>query len=624
MPRPPAPVPPRQCDVKEDSTGDRVNHEVPPPSSCPSLAEQIDESTLPSPIPEAPPPLQDAKAEEARGVDEVQGDAMSVVLKGMAQLQGLVSEMSTSPKQSEKPESVKPGVSSLPELPTPGAESCLLFSDWIHNSRPPLSDISDTSEELWEGVLNEASTWYAKYLQLDPLSRLVFQPEPSEFLNKPKWSRVSRRIETMILAALPATVRQEVGKLHAQLLSELEMIGCKKGSDCNFEHSWSAIPFEDRKGRCKTCGAKGHKAQECKAGMKEGEAKAKGKGSMKGAPKAAVEAISAVPTPPPPPAADSQQQIKSMLADAALILQQAMPQREGAVSGEGATQGVPIAGPPKAPSAGVAQGTPVTLASLSAQLDSLRAMTREYEAKMMRFEEERVKVEAVALLDSGATHPVVPFSGDMSGLQKVPVTLAGESKEEWYRTKGGTLVVPPRDPSAEDQALSLIAELEDKRLQLFKNDIQDLESRMELVSAPLDPTEALRQYAVSGERPEDNPFRRWAEERQIQTASKNAGVEDLFEEVLQRDPSPVRLLSRDQMFIPREEEDEVGVWEDEWVPFEVHQAKAQVLSAEIQDERVMKVDDEFFTPNVEGLDSGLTGVVGTVWRGKQLVEDDHI
>ncbi|CAE7268499.1 GIP [Symbiodinium microadriaticum] len=540
MPRPPAPVPPRQCDVKEDSTGDRVNHEVPPPSSCPSLAEQIDESTLPSPIPEAPPPLQDAKAEEARGVDEVQGDAMSVVLKGMAQLQGLVSEMSTSPKQSEKPESVKPGVSSLPELPTPGAESCLLFSDWIHNSRPPLSDISDTSEELWEGVLNEASTWYAKYLQLDPLSRLVFQPEPSEFLNKPKWSRVSRRIETMILAALPATVRQEVGKLHAQLLSELEMIGCKKGSDCNFEHSWSAIPFEDRKGRCKTCGAKGHKAQECKAGMKEGEAKAKGKGSMKGAPKAAVEAISAVPTPPPPPAADSQQQIKSMLADAALILQQAMPQREGAVSGEGATQGVPIAGPPKAPSAGVAQGTPVTLASLSAQLDSLRAMTREYEAKMMRFEEERVKVEAVALLDSGATHPVVPFSGDMSGLQKVPVTLAGESKEEWYRTKGGTLVVPPRDPSAEDQALSLIAELEDKRLQLFKNDIQDLESRMELVSAPLDPTEALRQYAVSGERPEDNPFRRWAEERQIQTASKNAGVEDLFEEVLQRDPSPVR------------------------------------------------------------------------------------
>ncbi|CAE7449099.1 unnamed protein product, partial [Symbiodinium necroappetens] len=472
-------MPPRQIEVNDGSNGDQVGYEAAPPNSRPSLAEQIG-SVVPSPLPEAPPPPQDGKTEEARGVDEVQGDAMNVVLKGIAQLQGLVSEMSTSPKQSEKPESVKPGVSNLPELPTPGAESCLLFSDWIHNSRPPLSDISDTSEELWEGVLNEASTWYAKYLQLDPLSRLVFQPEPSEFLNKPKWSRVSRRIETMILAALPATVRQEVGKLHAQLLSELEMIGCKKGNDCNFEHSWSAIPFEDRKGRCKTCGAKGHKAQECKAGMKEGEAKAKGKGGMKGSPKAAVEAISVVPTPPPPPAADSQQQIKSMLADAALILQQAMPQREGAVTGEGATPGVPIASPPKAPSSGVAQGTPVTLASLSAQLDSLRAMTREYEAKMMRFEEERVKVEAVALLDSGATHPVVPFSGDMSGLQKVPVTLAGESK---------------------DQALSLIAELEDKRLQLFKSDVQELESRMELVSAPLDPTEALRRYAVSGKRP---------------------------------------------------------------------------------------------------------------------------
>ena len=738
LPRPPAPVPLRQVEFNDGSKGEWVDYEAAPNNPRPSLTEQIG-CVAPSPLTEAPPPPQDGKAEEARGVDEGQGDAMNVVLKGIAQLQGLVSEMSTSPKQGEKPESVKPGVSSLPELPTPGAESCLLFSDWIHNSRPPLSDISDTSEELREGVLNEASTWYAKYLQLDPLSRLVFQPEPSEYLNKPKWSRVSRRIETMILAALPATVKQEVsasrvsgllavmcklyviyapggiterelglrhiqeppactgvvetieglrkwkrwclrmselggtlpdpalqvkaltkltrstlqthpdvsfrvnlvrhtlqvnvnptsekvGKLHAQLLSELEMIGhrgqplkdadrplapapqappakvkgveaaeaspkapkppksapkapslpkpsspdgspngktlctfylsptgCKKGNDCNFEHSWSAIPFEDRKGRCKTCGAKGHKAQECKAGLKEGDAKAKGKGGIKGSPKAAVEAISVAPTPPPPPAPDSQQQIKSMLADAALILQQAMPQREGAVTSEGATTGVPIASPPKAPSSGVAQGTPVTLASLSAQLDSLRAMTREYEAKMMRFEEERVKVEAVALLDSGATHPVVPFSGDMSGLQKVPVTLAGELKEEWYRTKGGTLVVPPGDPSEdkvkpqtiiplgalvenlgcsinwskrgglkvrhpalgmlrtgvgrntcpfvqEDQALSLIAELEDKRLQLFKSDVQELESRMELVSAPLDPTEALRRYAVSGNR----------------------------------------------------------------------------------------------------------------------------
>ena len=402
---------------------------------------------------------------EARALQPKQDDVMNVVLKGIAQLQDVVTELSASPKQGERPEAIKPGVTNLPELPLPGPESCLLFSDWIHNSRPPLSDVSDTSEELWEGVLSEAGMWYSNYLKLDPLSRLVSKPEPSEYLRRPRWARVSRRIETMILAALPSGVRQEVSasrvsgllalvcrlyvvyapggiserelglrhiqdppsctgvpetieglrkwkrwcvrmselggtlpdaalqvkaltkltknalqgypdisfrvnlvrhnlqvdvnpdqdkiqKLHAQLLSEFEMIGhrtpaakdqerpqsvpspppqakvkgveaqepqatapkppkapkqppkppppvktasaegavqgkppctfyvsptgCKKGVDCNFEHNWSSIPFEDRKGRCKSCGAKGHKSSECKAGMKEGEPKGEG------------------------------------------------------------------------------------------------------------------------------------------------------------------------------------------------------------------------------------------------------------------------------------------------------------------------------------------------------------
>ena len=50
---------------------------------------------------------------------------------------------------------------------------------------------------------------------------------------------------------------------------------------------------------------------------------------------------------------------------------------------------------------------------------------------------------AEALLDSGATHAVVPYKHGMTNLEPVPVTLAGDSKDEWYRTEGGTLVVPP-------------------------------------------------------------------------------------------------------------------------------------------------------------------------------------
>ena len=66
-------------------------------------------------------------------------------------------------------------------------------------------------------------------------------------------------------------------------------------------------------------------------------------------------------------------QIKSMLADAARFLQQAIPEAPAVEQ----VSPTPIAAPPQ-PSASKAapavQGTPVTLASLSAQLESLRAM----------------------------------------------------------------------------------------------------------------------------------------------------------------------------------------------------------------------------------------------------------
>ena len=97
------------------------------------------------------------------------------------------------------------------------------------------------------------------------------------------------------------------------------------------------------------------------------------------------------------------------------------------------------------------QGTTVTLASIQAQLENLRAATREHEAKAnirvvtldtLEDIDNRI-VKAVALLDSGATHAVIPFRDSLTNLEKVPVTLAGDAKQEWMRTAGGTLVVPP-------------------------------------------------------------------------------------------------------------------------------------------------------------------------------------
>ena len=282
-----------------------------------------------------------------------------------------------------------------------------------------------------------------------------------------------------------------------------------------------------------------------------------------------------------------------MLADAARILQQAMP--DGPPPEAPIVQAIPISSPCPQP-AGVnnnqpsaqAQGGPVTLASLSAQLEMLRGMSRDHEIRGVSYEdtvgkepagfglrtlqeeialcesrilafhstkddEQRI-AKALALLDSGATHAVVPFSPELGELQRVPVTLAGDSKQEWLKTKGGTLVVPPPKASCgskgnpqtivplgslveslgcsltwskrkglrithptlgvlrtdlsnnhcpllqEDQAMTLISELEARRLEDFRERVQDLECQIESIDSPPDPTHTLRKCVLSGDR----------------------------------------------------------------------------------------------------------------------------
>ena len=499
----------------------------------------------------------------------------------MAQLQGVVAGLANSPKADSKHEAIKPGVTSLPELPMPGPEACLLFSDWLHASKPALSDVSDSSEVLWDLVMKEAQAWYAKYLKLDAIARLTTKPTPSEDILQTRWTRVSRRIETMVLAAAPAPVREElsaarvtgllavvarlfviyspgglgereiglrniqdpspgvgvrdsidllrkwkrwcdrmselggtlpdpalrvkaldritravlqtypevafrvnltraalqidsvpdgdkVAQLHAQMQAELESLhhrsvpkegdkakdagqgasakvkgveaadsppnpktpknakstpktgnppktsagdqappsgvpctfytgpnGCKKGADCGFLHNWSAFSQAEKASRCKVCGSKNHKSDECRAGVR-GEEKAKYKAppvNPKTSPPPKVSEGGASGNGPPPPTREvSQQQIKSMLADAAQILQQATnsPVQATPVNVTAVPMSAPCPPPSSTPtspqtqsSASVAQGTPVTLAALSAQIDALRAMAQNHEIKML-------------------------------------------------------------------------------------------------------------------------------------------------------------------------------------------------------------------------------------------------
>ena len=93
------------------------------------VARVLDFETAEVPHVDLPdPPVNPARAAAA-------DDPLSVVLTGMAQLQGVVADLASSPKQA-KQEAIKPGVNSLPDLPAAGPESCLQFADWMHSSKP--------------------------------------------------------------------------------------------------------------------------------------------------------------------------------------------------------------------------------------------------------------------------------------------------------------------------------------------------------------------------------------------------------------------------------------------------------------------------------------------------------
>ncbi|CAE7838747.1 RE1 [Symbiodinium sp. CCMP2592] len=606
---------------------------------------------------------------------------MSVVLTGMAQLQGVIADMATGTRSPTKAEAIKSSVSVLPELPVVGPEACLAFSDWLHSTRPALADVSDSSEELWDKVLEEANLWYARHLRLDAITRLTDKPTPSSVVLQPRWARVSRRIEGMILAAAPQGVRDEdtvdllrkwkrwcsrmlelggvlpdsslqlkaleritkatlqahpevqfrvnltraslqidtcpdsnkVEQLHAQLLAELEALShrmpkevqtapsCTTGWDslrdrianqgnagllvsekhvaCARElihigqeqdglydrvvvlvvqrlpqrpvHGGLLLPRllaleevrlqtvaqslvgrpddldvaavvqhilhvghqarlrqhharlrqvavaclnakrflqADRAQRCKNCGAKGHRSNESRAGMKT-EEKAKFKSPPPNPKNTANPKASDANLPNPSgtvPTKDSaHQHIKSMLADAALLLQQAVPTATPTVP---TVPAVPISPAPKAPSGvnansaptspTVAQGTPVTLAALSAQIDSLRALAQEHEIRAIS-----VKSEAINKVNG-----IVQMEEHWKGL-KVTHPVLGPLK---------TGISPNTCPFIqEDQALRLIGELEAERLKEFDLSVQAMEAELRQLSSPLDPTEALRKFVSS-------------------------------------------------------------------------------------------------------------------------------
>ena len=84
------------------------------------------------------------------------------------------------------------------------------FSDWLLVIQTLMGDLSSSSEEWWQATVEAAKSWYMSHMGKTPLERLQHHPTPSPMLTQKKWARLERRAASLLLAAIPEGLREEV------------------------------------------------------------------------------------------------------------------------------------------------------------------------------------------------------------------------------------------------------------------------------------------------------------------------------------------------------------------------------------------------------------------------------
>ena len=140
-------------------------------------------------------------------------DLLTGLVTGMRQLQEVLIQKETqqTTTSSDEPETVKPGVSSLPKLKAIDSESSPIdFQDWVTLLKAPMCDLSATSHLWWPKVVQEAEATYTRFATSGPIERLGITPNITDELITGKWSRVNSRATTMLLAAIEDDLRVEM------------------------------------------------------------------------------------------------------------------------------------------------------------------------------------------------------------------------------------------------------------------------------------------------------------------------------------------------------------------------------------------------------------------------------
>ena len=98
----------------------------------------------------------------------------------------------------------------LPQLPDPATKlASLEAGDWLTQIRPLVGDVSARAGSWWDGVLQSVTSVYTRWLEASPLERLkIVAPRVDQYGRQSE--RLSQRVTTMLLEALPQGIRSEL------------------------------------------------------------------------------------------------------------------------------------------------------------------------------------------------------------------------------------------------------------------------------------------------------------------------------------------------------------------------------------------------------------------------------
>ena len=150
---------------------------------------------------------------------------MDLMMKMMNTMQKMVekNEVKKEGEGKEEVETVRSGIIDMPQLPEWSVESGPLdMGDWLTQVQPIMGDLTSTSHQWWNLILEESKKWYMVHQSLGPMDRLTHEPSPSPELKDVRWGRLERRATSLLLSALPPSHREEM--IATKTLSPLGII----------------------------------------------------------------------------------------------------------------------------------------------------------------------------------------------------------------------------------------------------------------------------------------------------------------------------------------------------------------------------------------------------------------